>query len=423
MTIADMAEVLIEGVTQHIPKLWLTDDTLAAQFNNTRNNQVSDKAFRIVAQTGIPGDSGYVSLDGGVLPEGSDISLIQGTVLPTVIAGGTNWTELADIQANAGKNLSILNTVQAAVNGIIEMAKQMTDALLQTDGKGTMATIGTNGVNVATNTITVSPLPFGARIIQEGQTIDVVDPATDISRGSLKIQNRFQFLGGLQQFTYTGADVAGATDGDLIRYTGLTDGAPQGLNGLQYMVNTSTAANKFGIPGSSPYVQANGFDNGGAQITVPALALAKWQRHQRLNGAMLAGSFWWTHFSQYESYRELGYDKQTIPLADGKAKGLDLFFSGAVTIDGDPVKYSPNAAQNSWYLLVPNGFGRVKYKDPYWAQVFGKKVYNFMDSATGRPKLKYGSCYIIPTQFYCDAIPAQAVISNCGLPAGHEFGL
>jgi hypothetical protein len=302
------------------------------------------------------------------------------------------------------------------------MAKQMTDALLQTDNKGTMATVASGGVDAVNNTYTLEPLSFGARIVQEGQTVDVVDPTTDISRGSIKIKNRFHFLGGNQQITYAGADVAGATSADLIRYTGLTDGAPQSLNGLKGMVNLLTVGNHHGVAKTNPYVQANGFDNGAAPITVPALALAKWQRMQRLNGQMLAGSFWWTHFSQYESYRELGYDKQTLPLSDGKAKGLDLFFSGAVTIDGDPVKYSPNAAQDIWYLLVSNGFGRVKYKDPYWARVFGQKIYNFMDSATGRPKLKYGSTYIIPTQFYCDAVPAQSVITNCGLPAGHKYG-
>src|SRR5512147_3034184 len=108
MQIAQMAEVLIEGVTDRIPKLWLTDDTLAAQFKNTRNRQVGDRAFRIVQQTGIPGDSGFVSLDGGVLPEGSDIGLLQGSVIPTVVAGATNWTELVDIQSNAGNSVAIM---------------------------------------------------------------------------------------------------------------------------------------------------------------------------------------------------------------------------------------------------------------------------------------------------------------------------
>lgn len=424
MTIGDMASVLIEGVTKHIPNLWLTDDTLAAQFNNTRSDLVGDRAFRIIAQSSIPGDSGYVSLDGGVLPDGSDIGLLSGSVIPTVIAGATNWTELVNIQSEAGDKVAVMNVVTRAVNGVVEMAKQMTDALLQTDNKGGMGIIDTAGVNTGTKTITLNATSsFGARLLQEGQTVDIVDPATDISRGTIKIKNRFQFLGGQQQVTYAGANVAGATDADIIRYTGLTDGAPQAINGLKGMVNLSTTGNLHGIPKSNPYVQANGFDNGGAQITVPALALAKWQRMQRLSGAALKGSFWWTHFSQYESYRELGYDKQTIPLADGKAKGMDLFFSGAVTIDGDPVKYSPNAAQDIWYLLQANGFGRVKYKDAYWVKINNQKIYNYYDASTGRPKLKYGSTYVIPTQFYCDTVPAQAVITNNASPAGHRYGL
>lgn len=422
MNIADMASLLIEGITPQIPKLWLTDDQLATHFNNGRAQKVSNRAFRIIEQVALPGDSQALPLDGGTLPQGSSPTWLQGAVTPTVISLSTNWTELVAImsdEANNNSKIAVENAVATAVDGLVEMHKQWVDALLQTDGIGTLGTV--SSVSAATKTVTLNATPFGARLVQVAQNADVVNSATNVKRGTYTIANRFQFIGSSQQFTYSSADVAGVGANDLIRYGGLTDGAPIGLNGLKYMVSTSTAGNLHGIPRTNPFTVASGFDNGAAQITLPALALAKIQRQNRLNKKALMGSFWFTHDSQEESYKELGYDRQQYQV-NGKAGPLDLFFQGAITVDGVPIVTSPNADQTSWYLLQPDGFGRVKFKDPYWAMVNGSKVYNFYNGQTGTPMLQYGSTYINPCQFYCDNAVSQAVISNCGAPAGHISG-
>ena len=353
------------------------------------------------------------------MPVGSDPDWLTGAVTPTVISVSTNWTELVAIESEAGEQISVENAVAVAVDGVVEMLKQWTDALLQTDGLGTIGTV--QSVSTATKTYTLNPTPFGARLVQRKQNADIVNPATNVKRGTLTIQDRYQIIGTQQQFTYSSADVPGAQAADIVRYGGLTDGAPVGLNGLKYMVSTSNVGNLHGIPRSSPFTIANGFDNGGSPITIPALALAKIQRQNRLNKKALKGSFWFTHDSQEEGYKELGYDRQVYPV-NGDAKGLDLFFQGNITIDGTPIVTSPNADQTAWYLLQPDGFGRVKFKDPYWAMVNGQKVYNFYNGQTGTPMLQMGSTYINPFQVYCDNAIAQAVVSNVGTPAGHIFG-
>jgi hypothetical protein len=422
MDIFSTANLYIEGVDPLIDKLWLTDDELYAQLNNGRAEQVSPRAFRIVMEDALPGDSRYMNLDGDVVPAGSSPDWLAGAVTPSCIASSTNWTELVTLVGGAVDNkVSIENAVARALDGLVNMEKQWTDALLQTDGMGTLGTV--SSVSAATKTYTLNVTPFGARLVQQGQTVDVVNPATNIKRGSITIQNRFQFIGSQQNIVYNTADVPGAAANDILRYGGLTDGAPIGVNGLRYMVSTSSAAgtNLHGIPRSNPYTQASGFDNGNSQITLPALQLGMTIRNNRLNQKALKGSFFYTHDAQIDSYKELGYDRQYYPVM-GEAKGLDLFFQGSITVDGIPIKRGVNADQASWFLLQPDSFGRVKFADPYWLMINGQRVYSYMDPNTGRPTTQLASTHVNPLNFYISNAVAQLVISDCASPAGYVYG-
>jgi len=420
MNVASTANLYIEAISPRIPKLWLTDKMLYTQMNNGRAQKVSPRAFRLVMEDALPGDSRFMNLDGDVVPAGSSPDWLAGAVTPSCIASSTNWTELVElVGAKADDKVSIENAVARALNGLIEMEKQWTDALLQTDGQGTLATV--SSVNTSTNTYVLNVVPFGARLVQQGQTVDVVNPATNIARGSLTIQNRFQFIGSQQSIIYNTAAVPGAAAGDILRYGNLTNGAPIGINGLKYMVSFSAAGNFFGIPRTNPFTQASGFDNGNNQVTLPALALIKIIRQNRLSEEALTGSFWYTHDSQLEGYKELGYDRQLYPV-NGKATGLDLFFQGSITVDGVPIKIGKNADQSAWFLLQPDGFGRVNFSEPYWLLINGQKVYSYMDPNTGRPTTQLASTHVNPVQWYCDSAPSQAVLTDVAAPAGHEYG-
>jgi hypothetical protein len=274
----------------------------------------------------------------------------------------------------------------------------------------------------ANKQVVLSPTPFGARDIEIGQSVDIVNPVGNVTRGSLTIDNKSAYLGGQQSFTYVGADVAGATTNDIVRYGGLTDGVPKWLNGLKYMVSTSTSGELHGIPRSTPQVVANGFDMGGSSITRSALQLLLSQRRARINEKSLGSSFFYTHDSQVQSLKEIGYELSYIPLQGGEAEKLDPFFRGMPTIEGMAIKRGQHADQQAWYLLEPSAFGRVKFQDPFWAKVFGSRVYNTYN-AGGTPNLQYASCYIDPVQYFCLNPIAQGVIANCGVPSGHIFGI
>ena len=226
-------------------------------------------------------------------------------------------------------------------------------------------------------------------------------------------------------FAYVGNAPAGSATGDLVRYGGLTDGTPQWVNGLRYMVSYSMTGNLHGINrATTPQVVANGFDLGGNPITRSAVMLLKLQRNARIKKDAMKGTFWYTHETQVNSFKEIGYDMEYIPLQGGKADGFDPFFRGAVTFEGEMIVEGQHADQQAWYMLVPDAFGRVKFSDPYWAMAFGQRVYNTYN-AGGTPNLQMASTFLNPLQFFLDNAAAQGVLVIGGvlvLVAGQGVG-
>lgn len=420
LDIAQIANLTIEGVSTTIPKLVITSNTLASKFTNTKATRVSNRLYRIIEQIALAGgDSRSVPLDGGPLPIGSPAQWIAGGVTPVTTSVATSWTELVAMVGQKIDDVAVQNVVTSALGDLTRMMKNWKDIGLHTDGTGTLATLSAAPAN---KTVTLNPTPFGARNIEIGQTVDIVNPTGNVTRGSITVANKTAYLGSVQSFTYTTPDVAGAATSDLVRYGGLTDGVPKWINGLKYLVNTATTGELHGIPRSTPQVVANGFDMGGSPITRSAIQLLLAQRRARIDEADLGESIWYTHDTQKQSLKEIGYDMQYIPLAGGKADAFDPFFDNdKISIEGKKLAVGQHADQQGIYLLVPDCFGWVMFGEPFWPTVNGSRVWNTYNQA-GTANLEYVSAYIDPSQCYLDNAVAQGVITGCGAPAGYING-
>ena len=420
LDVFQMLNLTLERVTARIPKVLITGKALASRFTNQRADRVSNRLFRIVEKiANAGGDSRYVNPDGGAAPLGSAPSWIAGGVTPTGISVSTNWTEEVALIGQKVEQVAIANVVSEALADLLVMHKNWLDIGLHTDGTGNLATLSGAPANGTAN---VSTMPFGARNIEIGQSPDIVNPATNTSRGPITITNKTAFMGSQNSFTYAGQAPIGAANGDIVRYGGLTDGSPIWINGLRALISYSATGNLHGIPrATTPQVVANGFDMGGNPITRSAIMLLKLQRNARISEEDIKGTFWYTHETQINSLKEIGYDMEYIPMTGGKAEGFDPFFQGACTLEGEMIVKGQHADQQAWYMIVPDAFGWVKFADPYWLQFFGSRVYNTYNQG-GTPNLQYASCMVDFSQCYLDNAAAQGVITGCGVPAGSAFG-
>ena len=419
--ISSLINLTLEKVSDKIPALLITATTLASKFKGVRAERVSNRNFRIVQEIAYAGGGAKsLPLDGGALDLGSFSSYIAGGVTPVVISNAMNWTELMALVGVKVDNVAIQNAITKATGEMTEMMNNWEDIGLHTDGTGSLGTLSAAPPNA--NTVNMSATPFGARNVEIGQTVDIVNPVGNVTRSSLTIANKFAGLGAQQYFTTAQiANAHGETTNDIVRFSGLTDGVPKWINGLRYLVSYSTQGELHGVPRSTPQVVANGFDMGGSGITRSAIQLGLSQRRARIKESEVGEDFWYTHDTQVNSLKEIGYDLQFIPLAGGKAAGFDPFFSEEIAIEGKRIAFGQHADQQAWYLIAPKSMGRVMFKEPYFPIVNGTRVWNTY-SPQGTPNLQYGTSYINPEQFFCDNALANLVITGCGAPAGHLQG-
>src|SRR5581483_10168628 len=124
MDIASIANLTLEGVSTEIPKVLITDKSLAGQFKNTRATRFSNRLFRIVSQIALAGgDSRNINLDGGALPLGSSPKWLAGGVTPTTISVATNWTELTAMIGQKVDGVAIQNVVTEALANLTVMMR------------------------------------------------------------------------------------------------------------------------------------------------------------------------------------------------------------------------------------------------------------------------------------------------------------
>lgn len=423
MDSTQLASLEIEGIMEAFPELTKSVYKLDSRFTSVRAKRVGTKAFRLPMKYSKPEDAYGLDLNNGVLSAGDNSKWTNGSITPFVYAVSTNWTKLVELVGVNKDAVAIKNVVEENMADLAKQIRNWRNKLLHTGGKGTLGVV--SAINTGTKTITLTG-GFGSRLVGTGLTVEIVDPATDLKRASVPISQVNNALGGTQTFTYTGADPGGTVAGDLVRFRGLVDGAPIATYGLPYFINNSTIGTLLGITkNQAPYVVSNSLDAGGGQLTQPMVEALINIIQARLDDDPMAGGFWHWHRSQKSSYQELGFNLMTIPMAGGTAPSeLDLFFGGSGNSDtfkmaGYMTQIDDHADNTAVYFVQPDGWGKVTYGDgPFWYEVpGGSKIYQVYDSATGMPKMQYGATMIDPTQFFCDNVCSQGVLTNLGLPA------
>jgi hypothetical protein len=415
----DTVAIQLEAVSPELPLLAEKEAQLDSRIQDAgKAEMVSTRNFRIPMQVALPGAVAKVNLDGGDFPRGGKGKYDVGTVTPIAYCVPLEFTQLAKMTGSGG-NVSTIDVVARNIAQCIDALKNNRDKFLQTDGTGKLATVKSDYAGAGANPITLSATPFGARLLAIGQKVQVFNG--NALRNPCTITDIGNSLGGSQAITVD-AVPAGTVAGDFIRVDGVENGGPLFLNGIPVFHSTSTAGNVLGIARTNSYVVAQGVNAASASLTQPMIRLAKNQIRQKLGDAAVKGLVFHTHPSQLDSYEQLGFTLQTIPLQGGNAGGgtLDLMFSGQRKMDGHEVIENIHADQTRIDLLNFDVWGKVKWGDgTFWYEVEGNRMWPIPAAAGGGWSSGVITFLVDCLQYYANNMVGLGSISSLAVPAGN----
>lgn len=417
LTASSAIALQLEDVNDVIPLLVEASHSLDARIkDNGRSTRVSTKSFRIRIQTALTGAVAKINLDGGSLPAGGSSQWDQFTITPLSYAVPIQYTRLADLVGEP-KEVSTVNPVSKTIADAAIYIQRMRDIFLQTAGDGKLATVDAS--YAGGSPIILQSLPFGARLLHQGQKVQVFSSNFAISRGSCNITGIANTLGATQSISVDNVP-PGTVAGDIIVVDGVATANDPFINGIPVFHSTATAGTLMGLSRTLPYVVANGVNAANASITLPLLRLAQNQIVQALGSDGLKGQIWHTHPSQLQAYEELGFQLQYVPLSDGKAKNFDGLFQ-KMTIDGREIINNLHADQSRWDLVNVKSWGKVKWGNPpFWFKNRGgNTVFQQYDTTTGNPQAIEKSYLVDAIQFYVDNPKSLGSVTSCKVPAGN----
>ena len=377
---------------------------------------VSLRSFRVRFQTSFPGNVSLFNLDGGILPAGSFSQWDQGTVTPLAIVVPVEYSRLVDIIGDGGPKVVSENPVTKTLADVALQMSKNRDQFLQQAGDGKIGQVLSTYAGGGANPITLEVSPWGARLISQGQQVQVMSNAY-VLRGTCYVTNVNNKLGSVQSITVD-AVPASTVAGDFIMVAGVAATTPVFWYGIPYFHNTSQSGTYLGINRTQNYVVANGVAAGGAPLSLPMIRASLSRVEQSLGIDALKSQVWHSHPDQIQAYEEMGFARQMWSAPNGKFTGnFDGIASNvdAFMIAGREVVRNIHADNTRIDFMDFGSWLKVVWgKAPFWFKNrSGQWVFQIYDPSSGNPTANEGCYYVDARQFAVDN--PQAISSVTGL--------
>lgn len=219
-----------EELGKDIHLLFQRDSTLFARIQKGKNLEpISSRAMRIPADLLAGGIFSQVNPDGGDFGRGSALTSDFFQVTSTYFSHATEWTKLAEVATNS-KEKAVAPAAKRNLEAAVKQIRTNIEALLNTDGSGTLDTV----VAVAGNTLTVN----NANQFYDNQPLNVSPGLGLPFRGPTQVLSVDSIA---KQIVLSGAPPAGTQAGDLLVLAGAPGVAATSLFGVEtFQVDSNT---------------------------------------------------------------------------------------------------------------------------------------------------------------------------------------
>lgn len=411
---AQIAGTELEKVLPKVQTVFESDDMFYATIKKRNVEVVSYREMRVPMEIAPGGSFQYFNPNGGDLGRGGGPEFDKAVVQPVFVSENIEYTKLAQWSTD-DKRKAVINTVRRLTAGALVELRRQIDAQLQQPGTGQVGTISNVATSGGVDTYTLNSDGFGARLVRQGQTIQVFDPDLVTLRGSgvitlWDVENK--------QIQVTPA-VAGATTDDVLITAGLNDPAAlPALYGVPYHHSNASTGVWLGYDRAvTPQIRSNRVNGGGSALSLPSprLAINKMGNRVGINNDFKVTA--WTHPAQAQAYEEIG---QLVSIIHKQAKdeALNMYFGDNMQLAGAPIRTHFNWNRTRIDFVNEGTWGRAEILPIGFYTSDGRRIFEIRGASGG---VATADIFYMVNGFQTFVMnpAATAYIDNLAVPAGY----
>lgn len=376
----------LERVLPTVPTLFDRDDTFYSTIEKRPAEVISARDMRIPLEISPNSKFGYVDIDGGDLGRGNIPIFDKGIINTVNMAQKVEFTSKTNWATDSNRK-AVLQAFRYSLAVSMKEFRRNVDSQCMQDGTGMLGTITSVATAGGVDTYTLTTDGFRARLIRNGQNINVFNSALTVCRTGGGVNNEVVVtFYDLQNSTIKVTPaVAGATAGDIIVSSGLQSTPPIGLLGVKYHDSSSSTGTWLGFDrATNPEIRANRVNANSGALTLPLPRLAINKIGDRVGMDTKRNCTAWTHPAQQQAYEELGFNVIRIDKA-AKEEGLDMYFNDNMQLAGAPLKTSYSWDRTRIDFIDKQVWGRAEMHPPgfYQNPDDGRKVFEIRGPSGG----------------------------------------
>lgn len=376
-TETDVVGTELERVRNDVPVLFDREGPFYAAIEKRDVEVISARQMRIPLEIRPGGKFRFYNPDGGDMGRGGGPKFDKAVLTAQHILFATEYTILT-AWVTDDKKKAVINNVQRTLASSLKEFRRQCDAMAVGSGDGVVGTI----LTVTSQTDFTLDTSFGVKLLRYDQDISIYSSDLLTKRVGGEQTINFHDLAN-RRITVAGA-FTGVIAGDKVVVSGLTATPPVGIKGVKYHHSNASTGSWLGFDrATTPEIRATRVNGNNSALTLPLPRLALNKAADRVGLDNIGRYQAWMHPAQAQAYEELGFLITQINQT-GEGKGLDLYFGGAMTMAGAPVKKSFNWDTSRIDFVNLDYWGRGElHPAGFYEPVPGKRLYELRGASGG----------------------------------------
>lgn len=411
----DVVATEMERVLPKVPTLFDREGPFYAAIEKKDVEVISNRQMRGPLEIRPGGKFRFFNPDGGDMGRGSGPKYDKFVLSPAHILYAVEYTLLSQWVTD-DKRKAVINNVQKNLAMSMKEMRRHCDAMAVGTGDGVIGTVESFTTGGGVDTIVLDN-SFGAKLVRFDQDINIYNGALTTRRTATEVTITFHDLA--NRTIKVAPVTAGLAIGDKIVASGLSAVPPVGIKGVMYHHSNASTGTWLGFDRAlTPEIRATRVNGNNSSLTLPLPRLALNLAADRVGLDNIGNYQAWMHPAQAQSYEELGFLVTQINQT-GEGKSLDLYFGGAMTMAGAPVKKSFNWHRQRIDFVNLDYWGRGElHPVGFHEAVPGKRLYELRGASGGVAAAMI--FYIVASFDLFVQNPAGcSYIDNLQIPAGY----